>query len=146
MTGPICWDSPSRALNFQHDNFGRGGAGNDRISAEGQDSSGTNNANFSTPADGGRGRMQMYVWTGPTPDRSGGLDQDVILHELTHGLSNRLHGNAMGLSDNMSRGLGEGWSDFYARALLLATADEDVNGIYTIGGWVTHLAAPNLYG
>ena len=131
-----------QSFNFQHNNFGRGGAGNDRISAEGQDSGDTNNANFSTPADGGRGRMQMYVWTGPTPDRSSGLDQDVILHELTHGLSNRLHGNAMGLSDNMAGGLGEGWSDFYARALLLASPDEDVNGIYTVGGWVTHLAAP----
>ncbi|MET0164320.1 MAG: M36 family metallopeptidase, partial [Vicinamibacterales bacterium] len=130
-----------QSFNFQHDNFGRGGAGNDRISAEGQDSSDTNNMNFSTPADGGRGRMQMYVWTGPTPDRSSGLDQDVMFHELTHGLSNRLHGNATGLSDNMARGLGEGWSDFYARALQ-STPDEDANGIYTIGGWVTHLAAP----
>ncbi len=44
------------ARNFQQDNFGRGGTGNDRVSAEGQDSSGTNNANFGTPADGGRGQ------------------------------------------------------------------------------------------
>src|SRR5690606_22168676 len=90
--------------------------------------------------DGGRGRMQMFVWTGPTPDRSGGLDADIMFNELAHGLSNRLHGNATGLSTNMARGMGEGWSDFYARSLL-STADEDVNGIYTIGGWATHLAA-----
>ncbi len=128
------------AFNFQNDNFGRGGAGADRVSAETQDSSGTNNANFSTPADGGRGRMQMFVWTGPTPDRSGGLDQDIIIHELTHGLSNRLHGNATGLSNNMARGMGEGWSDFYARSLL-ATSDENANGIFTVGGWATNLAA-----
>ena len=44
------------SFNFQNNNFGRGGVGNDRVSAEGQDSSGTNNANFSTPADGGRGQ------------------------------------------------------------------------------------------
>ena len=129
-----------QAFNFQNDNFGRGGLGADRVSAEGQDSSGTNNANFSTPADGGRGRMQMFLWTGPTPDRSGDLDADVILHELTHGLSNRLHANATGLSTNMARGMGEGWSDFYARSLL-STAGEDVNGIYTVGGWATNLAA-----
>src|SRR5690606_2116099 len=115
-----------QAHNFQHDNFGRGGVGNDRISAQGQDYSGTNNANFQTPADGGRGRMQMYLWTGPTPDRSGGLDAEIIIHELAHGLSNRLHGNAAGLSTNMARGMGEGWSDFYARSLL-STADDDVN-------------------
>ncbi len=33
--------------------------------------------------------------------------------------------------------MGEGWSDFYARALL-SSEDEDPNGIYTAGGWVTH--------
>jgi hypothetical protein len=125
------------ARNFQHDNFGRGGLGGDRISAEAQDSSGTNNANFATPTDGGRGRMQMYIFPNPTPDRSGGLDRDVIIHELTHGLSNRLHANATGLSTLMARGMGEGWSDFYARALM-ATSNENVNGIYTIGGWLTH--------
>ena len=125
------------ARNFQHDNFGRGGLGLDRISAEGQDSSGTNNANFATPPDGGRGKMQMYRFTRPTPDRSSGLDQDILIHELTHGLSNRLHGNAEGLGNNMSRGMGEGWSDFYARALL-STADEDVNGVYAMAGWATH--------
>jgi hypothetical protein len=59
------------ARNFQNDNFGRGGIAADRISAEEQDSSGTNNANFSTPADGGRGRMQMYIFPGPTPDHVG---------------------------------------------------------------------------
>ncbi|MDH4062786.1 MAG: M36 family metallopeptidase [Acidobacteriota bacterium] len=128
------------ARNFQNDNFGRGGAGADRVSAEGQDSSGTNNANFATPADGGRGRMQMYLWTGPTPDRSGDLDQDIILHELTHGLSNRLHNNGSGLGTTMSGGMGEGWSDFYARALL-SDATESVNGLYTVGGWATNLAA-----
>ena len=57
------------ARNFQTTNFTGMGVGNDRVSAEGQDSSGTNNANFSTPADGGRGRMQMFIWTGPTPDQ-----------------------------------------------------------------------------
>jgi subtilisin-like proprotein convertase family protein len=125
------------ARNFQSDNFGRGGLGNDRVRAEGQDFSGTNNANFTTPPDGVRGRMQMYVFPGPTPDRSSGIDQDVLLHELTHGTSNRLHNNALGLISNMSRGLGEGWSDFYARSLL-STASEDVNGVYAMGGWVTN--------
>ena len=48
--------------NFQVNNFGLGGAGNDPVSAEAQDGSGTDNANFSTPADGSAPRMQMYVW------------------------------------------------------------------------------------
>ncbi|MEZ5307735.1 MAG: M36 family metallopeptidase [Pyrinomonadaceae bacterium] len=125
-----------QAFNFQADNFGRGGAGADRVSAEAQDSSGTNNANFLTPADGGRGRMQMFRWTITTPNLDGDLDADIVIHEHTHGLSNRLHGNASGLSSNMSRGMGEGWSDFYAHALLSQESDP-INGTYTTGGWAT---------
>ena len=59
--------------------------------------------------------MQMYDFPGPTPDRTSGLDHDVVLHELTHGTSNRLHNNATGLTSVMAVGMGEGWSDFYAR-------------------------------
>ena len=95
----------------------RGGLGNDAISAEAQDSSGTNNANFSTPGDGSPGRMQMYLFTAPNPQRDGSLDGDVFLHELTHGTSNRLHANGSGLATQASGGMGEGWSDFYARSL-----------------------------
>ena len=128
------------ARNFQHNNFGRGGLGNDRVSSEGQDSSGTDNANFATPADGSRPRMQMYLWVGPNPDRDGTTDADIIIHEVTHGLSNRLHGNSSGLSTNMSRGMGEGWGDFYGHTMLAEPTDP-INGIYTTGGYSTLLAA-----
>ena len=51
--------------NFQVSNYGRGGVGGDDVRCEAQDGSGTNNANFSTPAnDGGRPRMQMFLWPG----------------------------------------------------------------------------------
>lgn len=50
------------AGNFQKDNMGRGGLGNDFVLAEAQDGSGTNNANFGTPPDGSNPRMQMYLW------------------------------------------------------------------------------------
>ena len=126
------------ARNFQHDNFGRGGLGNDRVSAEGQDSSGTNNANFSIVADGTRGRMQMYLWSGPTPDKDGTADAEVIIHEITHGTSQRLHGNATGLTANMSGGMGEGWGDWYAYTMLAEPTDP-INGVYTTGGYATHL-------
>ena len=52
--------------NFQTNNQGRGGAGNDYVRAEAQDGAGLNNANFSTPSDGSNGRMQMYLWNGPS--------------------------------------------------------------------------------
>jgi hypothetical protein len=134
------------AGNFQHDNFGRGGIGGDRVSAEAQDCSGTNNANFGTPTDGQRGRMQMYIWVNNVPNFDGDLDADVVIHELTHGLSNRLHGNAFGLASNMPRGMGEGWSDFYAHALLSEPTD-DPAGTYTTGAYDTyrHRADPNRF-
>lgn len=125
------------AHNFQQDNFGRGGVAGDRVSAEAQDCSGTNNANFGTPSDGSRGRMQMYLWTGPTPDFDGDLDADVIIHEHTHGLSNRLHGNSSGLSTNMSGGMGEGWGDFFGVSLL-SQANDPIAGIYTTGAYDTY--------
>lgn len=124
------------AGNYQTDNFGRGGLGNDPVLAEAQDFSGTNNANFSTTPDGISGRMQMFIFTGPTPDRSSGLDQEVMLHELTHGTSNRLHANAAGLNTTMAGGMGEGWSDFYALSLLSQPAD-DPHGVYAAGGYST---------
>ncbi|HKP69779.1 MAG TPA: M36 family metallopeptidase [Pyrinomonadaceae bacterium] len=128
------------ARNFQNTNFTGQGNGNDRVSAQAQDCSGTNNANFTTPADGTRPTMQMYLWTGPTPDFDGSLDADVIIHEYTHGLSNRLHGNSSGLSTNMARGMGEGWGDFYGHAMLSEPTDP-IDGIYTTGSYDTYLGA-----
>lgn len=52
------------AGNAQTNNFGRGGMGNDPIKAEGQDFSGTDNANMQTPADGSSPIMQMYIFSG----------------------------------------------------------------------------------
>lgn len=49
--------------NFQANNLSRGGKGNDYVFADGQDGAGTDNANFSTPADGSSPRMQMYLWS-----------------------------------------------------------------------------------
>ncbi len=59
--------------NFQAVNYGRGGSQGDYVLAESQDGSQAttpsfNNANFATPSDGSRPRMQMYLWNvGPTP-------------------------------------------------------------------------------
>ncbi len=102
------------ARNFQTNNFGRGGAQNDAVKAEAQDGSGTNNANFATPADGSSGRMQQYIFTAPTPDRDSDLDGDVVMHEYGHGVSNRLIGNGSGLGGTQSGAMGEGWSDYWA--------------------------------
>ncbi|MFV8356514.1 T9SS-dependent M36 family metallopeptidase [Flavobacterium sp. XS1P32] len=53
--------------NFQDNNYGRGGSSQDYVLGDAQDGSlastmSLNNANFSTPVDGTRGRMQMFLW------------------------------------------------------------------------------------
>ncbi|HEX8503294.1 MAG TPA: M36 family metallopeptidase [Pyrinomonadaceae bacterium] len=106
------------ARNFQTNNFGRGGTGNDSVRAEAQDGSGTNNANFATPPDGQRPRMQQYLFTAPAPDRDSSVDSDVVFHEYGHGISNRIIGNgSTALSGTQSGAMGEGWSDYWATTL-----------------------------
>lgn len=51
--------------NFQANNYDRGGSENDYVVADAQDGGGMNNANFATPPDGQRPRMQMYLWSAP---------------------------------------------------------------------------------
>jgi hypothetical protein len=245
--------------NAQTSNYGRGGVEGDSIKAEGEDFSGRNNANMSTPADGGRPRMQMYLFDGPvngevttsagsfafataafgpqvfdvsgnlvlaTPnngcsaltnaadiagniavinrgsctfktktlmaqnagatavliannqaglnalgddasittaitigtllvsqvdgntiktalasgpvtarlrrsasiDVDGTVDNQIIAHEWFHHVSNRLVGNASGLSSLQGGGMGEGWSDFSSMMLTVRLEDRNVNG------------------
>ncbi|HEX8456526.1 MAG TPA: M36 family metallopeptidase [Pyrinomonadaceae bacterium] len=103
------------AGNFQTNNYGRGGTGADSVRAEAQDGSGTNNANFATPPDGQRPRMQQYLFTAPAPDRDSSVDGDVVFHEYGHGISNRLIGNgSTALQGTQSGAMGEGWSDYWA--------------------------------
>jgi MYXO-CTERM domain-containing protein len=265
------------AGNAQQDNYGRGGLDGDSFRAEGQDFSGRNNANMSTPADGARPRMQMFQydtrglrvlefppghtmagrWTvrvasfgpqqfnvtapvvvardgvmGPegtdgdacepltnadqvrgnivlvdpaggceatlkaahaqaagaigliidhgvapvmgrdpsitipvvaasggltywlryepppsvtllrdAADRDGTLDNTIVAHEWMHYMSNRLVGNASGLSNNQGRSMGEGWSDFAGLLMLVREGDDQVpsnagfNGVYARGAY-----------
>ena len=112
------------AGNFQTNNFGKGGLGNDAVLAEAQDGGGTNNANFATPADGSKPRMQMYLWNFSTPNRDGDLDSDVIWHEYGHGLTWRMIGT---MSGPLAGAIGEGMSD----VLALYINRNDVVGEYS---------------
>ena len=73
------------AGNFEVNNNGQGGSGSDFVILNTQDGSGTNNANFATPADGSPGRMRMYLWTYSSPTRDCSFDAGVVIHEFTHG-------------------------------------------------------------
>lgn len=137
---PIGFTHASR--NFEAaDADGAGpGLGNDAVNAESNDSAGLDNAFMSTLPDGGAPRMEMFLFT--NPDLNGSDTADVVYHEYTHGLSNRLIGNATGLTAHQPQALGEGWSDWYAFDFLVAQGNaadtpadgELLNGAYLYPG------------
>lgn len=123
------------AGNFQVTNYSGAGLGNDAVQSDAQDGSGYNNANFATPPDGTAPRMQMYLFSSTSPYRDSSFDNGVIIHEYAHGLSNRLTGgpsNSNALSATQSKGMGEGWSDFFALMLLQRPGDTQ-GGAYSMG-------------
>ncbi|KAG9119736.1 hypothetical protein FRC07_005084 [Ceratobasidium sp. 392] len=131
-----------KSYNFQNDNRGLGGAGNDRVQISVQDTSGTNNANFGTPPDGQPGQMRMFTWTYTSPNRDGALENDIVVHEYGHGISNRLTGGGTGrcLGGTEAGGMGEGWSDALANWTEQESA-ADAAADFTMGSYVVNKAA-----
>ena len=123
--------------NAQKDNFGRGGLGSDPILAEGNDFSGTDNANMSTPADGASPVMQMYRFDGPNPKPSRTSNHEALItfHEMGHYITNRLVGNSNGLTNRQGNAMGEGWGDFFAICMTSQKTDDFATGVFAVGGW-----------
>jgi len=73
--------------------------------------------------------------------RDGTIDNQIVAHEWGHFISNRLVGDASGLSTSMAGGLGEGWADFHA--MLMTVRSEDIGvlanadwaGVYGVGAY-----------
>ncbi|KAJ3377835.1 ammonium transporter, partial [Lobulomyces angularis] len=134
--------------NFQTNNFNKGGKANDAIIANVQSSvlvngQNTDNANFGTPPDGYEGEMNMYWFTTTTPKRDGDFDNNVIAHELMHGITNRLTGgpaNSNCLDTDEAGGMGEGWSDVNAFVLTTKATDTRLTD-RTTGSYVVNNAA-----
>ena len=123
--------------NAQKNNFGRGGIGGDPILAEGNDFSGTDNANMATPADGASPRMQMFEFMGrsPMPSRTSNHEALITFHEMGHYITNRLVGNANGLTNQQGEAMGEGWGDFFAICMTSQATDDFAKGVFAVGGW-----------
>ena len=108
----------------------------------------TDNANMTTPPDGISPFMQMYLFPDPTwPDDpflagNSGDEADVVYHEYTHGLSNRLVVDADGnstLNGWQGGAMGEAWSDWYAFDYLTAIGaqkDTTASGEVLVGRYV----------
>ncbi|KAG8719059.1 Fungalysin/Thermolysin Extracellular metalloproteinase 5 [Ceratobasidium sp. 394] len=123
--------------NFQQYNFDKGGHEGNGVILDAQGSSGFNNANFMTPPDGQNGRCRTYIWNPASPFCDGGLDDGILIHELSHGLSTRLTGgpnNAGCLDRGEAGGMGEGWSDFIATTVRSTSTYSD----YPIAAWAAN--------
>jgi subtilisin-like proprotein convertase family protein len=133
------------AGNFQTNNFGKGGRQADEVQVDAQDGSGTNNANFGTPPDGQKPRMQMFLFNivrGNALREDGDFDPTVVYHENTHGVSNRLvgGGSTACLGGIQSGGMGEGWGDWFAASFL----NDPVVGAYVTGNATTGIRRASM--
>jgi subtilisin-like proprotein convertase family protein len=133
------------AGNFQTNNFGKGGRQADEVQVDAQDGSGLNNANFGTPPDGQRPRMQMFLFNivrGNALREDGDFDPTVVYHENAHGLSNRLvgGGSTACLGGIQSGGMGEGWGDWFSASFL----NDPVVGAYVTGNATTGIRRASM--
>ncbi|WP_412541838.1 M36 family metallopeptidase [Longispora sp. K20-0274] len=119
--GPIGFTRAAGNFDARDGDSVKGEAIDGANSSNGMPGANSNNANMSTPPDGMSPRMQMYLFFDdgnfPWLSANSGDSADIVYHEYTHGLSNRLVVDAMGnstLSGQQARSMGEAWSDWYA--------------------------------
>jgi extracellular elastinolytic metalloproteinase len=105
--------------NFQQKNFGDEGKAGDRLEVSVSAASG---ANMRAQNDGTTAELTLGLWKqdnevgNPTA-----LDAGVVIHEFTHGVSQRLVSGRLqkdALSEAQSLALGEAWSDYFAVTIL----------------------------
>jgi extracellular elastinolytic metalloproteinase len=127
--------------NFQKVNFTGQGTSDDPVLARAHPGPVHGTANMLTRADGVRAEMNMGLISGI--NRHTAFDSDVVFHEFTHGVTNRLVGgrlDALGLREGQSRGMGEGWSDYFAltiQSCLAVIQDPAAVEKVVTGDWVT---------
>ncbi|PVU92627.1 hypothetical protein BB561_003717 [Smittium simulii] len=113
------------AGNFQQNNHNQGGLGSDPLIVYAQDSRVETVGAFIGAPDGSAPVMMLGLIAG-NPIKDVALDNDVIVHEFTHGVCGRLVGGANTnncLTDPDTRGLDEGWADFVAVIVRIAQGD-----------------------
>jgi extracellular elastinolytic metalloproteinase len=123
--------------NFQEVNYTGQGTAGDPVLALAHSGTVIGTANMSTPPDGRRPVMNMGLVA--STGRHTAFDADVVFHEFTHGVTNRLVGGRMnspqGLQQPQCRGMGEGWSDYFA--LTIQNFGKPVEKVVT-GDWVVN--------
>ncbi|MCB0520250.1 MAG: M36 family metallopeptidase [Lewinellaceae bacterium] len=126
-----------QAGNFQANNYGNGGLGDDYVISHVQPC--CNNAGFGTPPDGMSGVMNLRIFTTPNPRRDATFNQIVVAHEYGHGLHTRLTGGPAnsGCYGNAEE-MGEGIADFVSLMFTIKPGDEGTDS-RRFGNWVLGL-------
>ena len=114
--------------NFQRNNFGRGGISGDLVDARAHPGPVNGTANMLTLSEGKSPIMNMGLVA--RTGRHTAFDSDVVFHEFTHGVANRLVGGPLdesSLDAPQSSGFNEGNSDYIACT---------INNTTVVGAWV----------
>jgi hypothetical protein len=144
FTRAFAWGFGEAEGNFQDRNFSGEGQEGDRLKVFVQPDwfGQSNNAFFSGgAADGETAAIVLLPFNGPNPARDSGLDSQVVVHELAHGITIRLLGAFP--ESRESFGMLEGWSDFYALAAL-AKPGQDTSRPHPMGAYVGYQAEPGF--
>ncbi len=95
--------------------------------------------------------VSVELHTTDLPNRDAAFDSEIIIHEYGHGVSSRLTGgpaNASCLSSSQSDAMGEGWSDFWAVALLTqashSATDRRPLGTFALGQPINGMGMRNF--
>ncbi|KAI8839295.1 peptidase M36 [Chytridium lagenaria] len=83
--------------------------------------------------------MHMFQFTYSDPFADSDMDNGVLIHELTHGLSNRLTGGG-----SNPRGMGEGWSDTLSW-LASMKPENDRNTVRGLGFYLLRRPSVRVY-
>ena len=129
------------AGNFEQVNSSGQGTGGDAMLVNvqfGYDGGFRNqNWNETDPQDGlGPNRIRLGIFDGPSPDRDTGFDNEVILHEYTHGLYRRLVGP---IGAVQSFGIEEATCDFMGLSFLSSSSDplQGSSAVYPSTGFMS---------
>ncbi|KAI5864481.1 extracellular metallo proteinase 1 [Durotheca rogersii] len=133
------------AGNFQADNYGEGGRGYDAVRVRIHHWGGKNNGYLTRTVEGVAPELVLYLFNFTDPERDAAFDNGFVIHEYTHGLSGRLTGGPRTrncLDAFEADGMAEGWSDFYAAAVMLKPDDTRENATYGFAAWPTNSTNP----
>jgi len=132
------------AGNFQEVNFDNGGVEGDSIDI--QINGGAANeygryafgGNEAWSEDGWHSAVTLSIMThDPAWPRSAALDSQVLFHELTHAMTNRLHVAAVRVGPFV--GMHEGWADFFA-VCLTTPPDADPGDGFPVFSWPARMS------